>query len=267
MISDYVYIVSLVLTAIFIWLRDTTWMTTSDDTLPILVALPLFFWIGSPWELKKEQPTYSPSLIAISVVLLLAGVAFNFTLFMAIGWTVLLWSWISARMDLEKKPIIKRLLVLPILAFPWISLDFDRLGWWFRLSGAWLTAKLFAMMGYDVVQEGTNLLIDKLPISVEAACAGLNTLQSMLIAGILVDYVTISSALLYWINLPLLVLMAWLTNTLRILIICIAAIAISPEFAMGPFHKLGGWLVIMFMFALCLLIFNLEESKAPKKTG
>lgn len=33
---------------------------------------------------------------------------------------------------------------------------------------------------------------------------------------------------------------------------------VSREFAMGPFHELGGWAIIMGMFGLCWWIFSMQ---------
>jgi exosortase/archaeosortase family protein len=117
------------------------------------------------------------------------------------------------------------------------------------------------MLGYNVDQQGTFLLIDGLPISIEEACAGLNTLQSMLIAGAMLNFIILGKTSLFWFNLPLLFVIGWVANTIRIIVITAAAIYISPKFAMGSFHTIGGWLVIVMMFVLCWIIFSLQEPK------
>src|SRR5437016_3005693 len=94
-ITDFIIISILFLLAVFIWLRDISWISSSDDTLPILVALPLFWWIGSPWVLRPDPQPLSPKGIALSIVLFVAGIALNFTLMLTLGWVVLLWSWLS----------------------------------------------------------------------------------------------------------------------------------------------------------------------------
>jgi exosortase len=164
-------------------------------------------------------------------------------------------------MSPETLPSIKKLLILPLMAFPWVALDADRVGWWFRLSGAWAAAHFFKLLGYDVQQEGTQMIVNKLLISVEAACAGLNTLQSMLIAGTVVCYLILGETNRYWWNLPVLVIMSWVANTARIIFISTAALTISPKFATGEFHVWGGWAVLIVMFCLCWFIFALQKPK------
>jgi exosortase/archaeosortase family protein len=263
--SDITFGTALLLLAVFIWFRDTTWMSSADDTLPILVTLPLFFWLGMPWQLSSVTPNYQISKFYIAGFLFLLGIILNSTLILAITWSLLLWTWISARVSKDTLPMLRKLLILPLLAFPWISLDFDRIGWWFRLSGTWVTGHLFQLFGYEVEQEGTLLFIEGFPISIEKACAGLNTLQSMLIAGTLLDFIILGSTTKYWYNLLLLPFIGWLANTFRIIVITASAIFISPQFAMGSFHVVGGWLVIITMFLLCWLIFSWQEPKLVEK--
>jgi exosortase len=258
-LSDVVIIFVLALLAAFVWLRDTTWMSSSDDTLPILVALPIFVWLGWPWRFLEHSGPIPKLPIAIAAILFVLGIGGNLTILLAIGWTLLLWTWLAARTDPADHSKIKKLLILPFMAFPWVTLDAGPLGWWFRLSGAHVTAALYSLLGFNVIQEGTHILINSLPVSVEAACAGLNTLQSMLIAGSVVAFIFLGNSNRYWWNLPLLVVMAWVANTLRILVLVAAALIVSPEFALGAFHTWGGWLVLMVMFVCCWLIFSVQE--------
>jgi len=264
--TDYIIFAVLFVLALFIWLRNTLWMTTSDDTLPILVAIPLFYWIGAPWIFRPDPQPLSINKLTLTVVLFLVGIGINSTLILAIGWTLLLWTWLSARLVPEKLGQVKKLLVLPLMAFPWISLDADRIGWWFRLSGAWATAGFFSFFGSDVTREGTIIVVNGTPISVEVACAGLNTLQSMLIAGTLVAYLTLGNTDRYWWNLPVLIGMSWLANTVRIIVITFAAVKISKQFATGAFHQIGGWAVLVLMFCMCWFIFYIQEPK-QQRTG
>lgn len=259
--QDYVFIGILSVLAVFIWMRDTTWISTADDTLPILIAIPLFVWFGMPWKFRNHFVPISRSWIIISALLFLSGIALNITLLLALGWTLLLWGWLSNRLESEQLDSRMKLMILPLMAFPWVTLDAVTLGWWFRISGAWVTAHLVAFSGYQVLLEGTILVVDQIPINVEAACSGLNNLQSMLIAGSVVAYMYLSNTNRYWWNLPLIILMDWIANTTRIIMITYSALKISPEFAMGAFHTWGGWLVLFLMFSLCWFIFSLQEKQ------
>jgi exosortase len=263
--SDFKLITLLAVLAGFIWFRNTSWISTVDDTAPLLIVLPLFFWIGSPWKWKEKEETISTSWIVGAIACFLVGAVLDLTVLLAISWTLLFWAWLLARIIPDPNRSLTKLMVLPPMAFPWIALDANNVGWWFRLSGTWATDRFFRLIGSDVTSEGTSLVINGLPISVDAACAGLNTLQSMLIAGVLVAYILLKDTSRYWWNLPLLVLLAWFANTLRIIILATAALVKGPSFAMGAFHTWGGWLILMLMFVLCWLLFSLQEPRTNKR--
>ena len=258
-LRDVSVIVLLVLFAAFIWLRDPAWMAAPDEALPVLVSIPLLFWLGRPWRLQSNRRRPPTGWGAVAVVLAAAGIGLDLTVLLALGWASLLWSALAARLPAEDLRRKVRLLPLAVLAFPWIMLDAEVLGWWFRLSGAWATSGLFALVGFDVVREGTRLLVQGLPVSVEAACSGLGALQAMLIAGTLVAYFQIGDREHYWWHLPMLVVVAWLANTLRIVVICMVALSVGPQLAYGSFHFFGGWVVLCVVFCLCWILFSVAR--------
>lgn len=265
--TDWVVASWLLVLAVFIWLRDTTWALTSEDTLPILVGLPLFYWVGRPWNFSKPLSDFPTIPLVITAALFLVGILINSVLVLTLGWTYLLWKWLTLRTPEQDHPTILKLMILPIMSFPWITLDAQPLGWWFRLSGAYVTGAFYSWLGFNVKVEGTNILIDNLPISVEAACSGLNTLQSMLIAGSLIAFLYLGKTNRYWWNLPVLVVVAWLANTIRIMVISAVAMAFGPEYALGAFHIWGGWFVLLLMFLLCWGLFYLAEPASEEKGG
>ena len=137
---DYVYALVFLALAAFVWSRDTTWLTSVADTLPILVAIPLFVWLGRPWSFRQEPDSPLPlPAIGIAIVALLVGIVGNLTLFLALGWTLCVYAWLSMRLTPEALHARRALFSLLLLAFPWVTLDGQRLGWWFRLSGAYAT--------------------------------------------------------------------------------------------------------------------------------
>lgn len=262
--KDYGILAALALLALFIWLRDVSWMSSAEDTLPILIALPLFWWLGRPWHLLDEKPLeFSTGSLVGIVFLFLFGIVGESTLSLALGWTWLLWTWLKNRTDAGDHSSIKKLLVLPILSFPWITLDLQQLGWYFRISGAWVAAQFFTLFGYNVKYAGTTLLVEHMPISVEVACAGLNTLQSMLIAGAIVAYILLGRTGRYWPNLIFLFVMAWAANTSRIIVLSFVALLFGREYALGAFHTWGGWFILVVMFGLSWLFFEMQAPKQP----
>lgn len=262
--KDYGILFALGLLSLFVWLRDRTWMSAAEDTLPILVGIPVFYWFGKPWQFIEDKPLVMPTGgLAGTAVLFLIGIVAESTLLFALGWTWLLWAWLKQRLPVERHSSIKKLLILPLMSFPWVTLDLQQVGWWFRISAAWVTASLFSLLGFDVKYEGTAITIDQLPINVEVACAGLNTLQSMLIAGSVIAYVILGQTNRYWPNVALIVLIAWIANTSRIILLSAVALAFGREFALGAFHTWGGWFILVMMFVLCWLLFEAQTPKDP----
>ena len=244
-----------------IWIQDTAWMASPMEALPVLAALPLFAWLGRPWTLTPPQEKRSVLPFTMAMALFFAGFMCNVALFPALGWTAMLWGALSPRLTDTGKKRTMRLLVLPVLAFPWLLLDGRPVGWWFRLTGAEATQWFFSVFNVTVVRQGTLLLVKSLPVDVTPACSGLNTLQAMLIAGVFLAFVELGETRLYWLCLPLLAAIAWLANTLRIIAITGIALIHGPKVAAGVFHTLGGWVILMAMFLLSLGLFRLMAQR------
>lgn len=231
----------------FIWLRDLGWISAAEDTVPVLVAIPLCLWMGKPWEWRREPGIVSPWLL-ISVILLgLGGILTDATLLLAGSWCLLAMAFCRAWLV----HFAPRLLLLALLGFPWIHQSAEAIGWWFRYTGAGVAAGFFRLFGQSVTRDGTFLHINQMPLNVEAACGGLNVLQAMLVAGVVVALRTMPAGMPFWTASLLLLPFAWLANTLRILMIGVSGLVVGPEFAMGWFHTFGGWVVLCLMFLLC----------------
>lgn len=260
--ADHLWLATLGVLAILAWVRNTRWWGEASDVLPILVSLPLGAWLGRPWTLLEGPFRLHQPALAAGVLLTVVGGFIGSTLFLAAGWTGLLWAWLRARTAPGEHARLRRILVFAVLAFPWVTLDLEQVGWWFRLSGAWVTALLFRTAGFHVLHNGTELVIQGAPIAVTAACSGLKVLQSMLIAGSFLAHVLLGETRRYWWNIAALAPIAWAANTARILLISIASLTFGQEFAMGLFHTWGGLAVLVLMFAACWALFH-WQSPAP----
>ena len=260
--KDWLWLGGLATLAAWIWLRDRSWLSSAEEVLPILGALPLFAWLGAPWRFRPAPfSLYRPTLAAAGLGLVV-GIATNLTLPLALAWTAALWSWLRPRLATDLTARASRLLVLPLMAFPWVTLDGATLGWWFRLSAAWAAEGVFHLIGFNVSREGTHLLVQGLPVSVDASCSGLKVLQAMLIAGTVIAFLQLGRTRSYWWSLPCLIVMAWVANTLRVITLSATALSFGSEFAAGWFHAWGGWFVLVLMFALCWTAFGLWRRMA-----
>jgi exosortase len=186
-------------------------------------------------------------LLVTGAFLTFAGVALDWTMVLALAWCTFALAFCAA--CTEGFP--SRLLLLPFFGFPWVAQCAEAIGWWFRYTGAVVTGVTFSTLGFSVQREGTLLLVQGMPLSVEPACAGLNVLQAMLLAGVIVLFLKVPAGRFFWIGAASLPALAWLANTVRIFLLGLAGLSFGPQFAMGWFHNFGGWLVLCLMFALC----------------
>jgi exosortase/archaeosortase family protein len=189
-----------------------------------------------------------PALIASAGALLL-GFVLDLTLLYAAAWTLALWSWIRAR-TVPATAGLGQLAVLPLMAFPWINLDFAPLGWWFRISAAWIAEHGFSGLGFLVARQGTSLVVHGLPIDVAPACSGMHALQTILIAGIALSWVKLGGRPTFWLAVATLPALAWIANALRICATVFVALNWGTPFAQEHFHDVGGWVVMMGVLAL-----------------
>jgi exosortase len=266
---DLVWLAALLAAAAWIWLRDRSWLSGVDEVLPLLAAPLLFLWLGEPWRGWRRADA-APAFrgLAASALMLVLGLALNVTLLLAAAWTCLLWTWLRDQVSVAAAQELRHLLVLPLLAFPWLTLDFPLLGWWFRLSAAWSAEHFFQLIGLAVSREGTQMIVQSFPVEVSAACAGLKVLQASLVAGSVLAFMLLPRSRWYWAGVAVLPVMAWLANTLRVVLLTTVALTFGANAATGWFHEFGGWLVLVTMFTLCALVFvglrRLEKIGAVK---
>lgn len=262
--ARWVGLIALVLGAVWIWLRDTGWRQSSSDTLPILLCGPLYYWLGGPWKWKSDAvgpgaKSNTGPWIFIAAFGMCLGAITGWNAPMALAWTLAFHIWETrfvedgpAKTGHKKGQRLfdqrKALKIFPFLMFPWMQLDLQPIGWAFRISGAWVAAIFFQFTGFEVDREGVYLVVEGAPIVVDAACSGLNALQSMCVAGSLIAFWTFQPSRAFWLAVAVLPLFAWIANTLRIGMIGVVALTFGAEFAMGPFHEPGGWLVLAIMF-------------------
>jgi exosortase/archaeosortase family protein len=242
--------------AAFIWLRDQQWRDDIEDTVPCLLAFPLAYWLGKPWALRDDPLPISLAPGIVCAGFFLGGIAFSSTMLLALAWSLGAAAWLKSNLEGECWTRIKPLALIAILGFPWIYLDAQPLSWWFRISGASAVGAVFHLVGFVVQQQGTSLLVQGMPMEVEPACGGLNALQSMLLGGVSLAYVYFGPTRRFWINVPFILPAAWIANTVRLIVICASGLTYGVPFAMGLFHKTGGFVVVAAVFTVLAFIFN-----------
>lgn len=252
--NDRVWLAGLLIGAFFIWLRERAWLDAPADSLAVLSAWPLFFWLAAPWKFSASPFQRSNASVAVASLIVAVGLVSGFNGLLAVAWAAMLWAWLSQRLEVQSRARVFRLLPLTVLAFPWMALDFASVGWWFRLSAAWSAEQVFGWAGFSVTREGTQLLVAQLPFDVTPACSGMKGLQAMLIAGTALCHLEISGRRGYWLAIACIPIAAWLANTVRVFGVVASALTFGPEFASGWFHSMGGWFVMASMFGLMWLV-------------
>ena len=265
---DQLWLGILLAVAAFVWLRDRTWLSSPDEVLPLLAAPAVFLWLGAPWRgWRKDDASFGTGRLIAAAGIFFSGLALDVTFLLALGWTLAVWSWLSGKILRQKSRELRRLLVFLLLAFPWLALDLPSLGWWFRLSAAWSAEHFFQLLGFAVTRNGTQIIVQHFPVEVTAACAGLKVLQAMLVAGGVMAFVQLGRSRSYWLAVALLPFVAWLANTLRVVMLSTVALTFGADAANGWFHEWGGWLVLIVMFGFCGLTFAAVGRRRAEKSG
>lgn len=248
------WIALLVASALYIWTNDLSWWEAQTELL-VLVAVPLIPIVASgPWATRDSLTPVSTQqgwLLSTSAVLWFFGLGSGYVFPLALSWTLLLFVVLNRWTASAHRRDIQRLLPFALLAFPWIALDGELIGWYFRLTGAIANEAFLNLAGLDVTREGVSLVVSGLTINVLADCDGIDTLQTMLMAGgVLGFYLFRDVTRGYWLLWPLIIALAWLANTLRIMLISVAGLTFGADFAMGTFHDWGGTISVALMFLL-----------------
>ncbi|CAA6678262.1 MULTISPECIES: archaeosortase/exosortase family protein [unclassified Lentimonas] len=229
-----------------IWFLDLTWWHLSADVVVIIALVPLAWWVALKNPAVEPRVPIETRWGCLAAISLFLGVLLNQMSLMAFGWAGLAVLFCFPESAISKL----RLWVLCAGAFPWVLLDLTILSWWFRLSGAAVTGHLFDLFGMDVIVRGTLLEIEGLPISVEAACGGMQLLQVLLSGGVALTLLRFPKRSLFWGMFALLPALAWAANTVRIIIISGWGLAFGAERAAGAFHTWGALLVLVVLLAL-----------------
>jgi exosortase/archaeosortase family protein len=252
----------LVLAAILVWARDTRWLAFPADSLPLALGLPLAWMLGRPWlPVEKPSPMSSALKRWFGLGLVLFGLGWllpNITL-LACGWSLLAFVW--AEQSFRAQASRSRLIWLLLLSFPWLILEWQSIGWAFRLSSAAVCEVIFNLLQMPVTRDGVYLNVMGIPIEIEAACAGWNLLQLSLLTGVAFGSHEIRSTRRFAMLLGALPAIAWFANFLRILLISAVALSLDAEVATGPIHGLTGLAVLGAVLGMTKILCGVIDSR------
>lgn len=234
-----------------IWLQSSDSLADASAAFVAMAGLPLAVWLGMPWRLQHERRGTSWGWIVLAMAALIAGCFSHQPLLLSCGWMIC--AGITLSQHLRPADWRQRIGLLPLglLSLPWMGEDVSWLSATFRSSGAWVAERCFAMLGFDVARAGTRLMVEGQEISVEPACAGMHSLHATLVAGAAFGWLRLRTDMrqltLWLIALPVI---AWATNTLRIITISMLGLHTSPEMVAGTLHEMIGWVLVLIVFGL-----------------
>jgi len=247
----------------WVWLRHPLG-ESPQDLWPALLAFPLYAWLARPWPWRNRSARLPVARLGMTVGVTVLGLALDHTLLLAVGWVLAWRAWLGSQLEPGAAAASWKPMVLLVAGFPWLALEGQAIGWWFRFSGAGAAEVWFSLLGFAVERDGTFLTVQGMPLAVDAACSGLNALQSMLVAGTVLAWLVLPGKRFWW-GVVLLPVLAWLANVLRIIMLGMVGLSFGSESAMGWFHDWGGWAVLLMMFVLCSMVFNLMARSDPTK--
>ncbi len=239
----------LVLAAVAIWARDLRWLAAPADTLPLALGLPLAYFLGRPWHPREAGVADKQGWLgALGAAGFACGWIIDSLTVLAFSWSFLALLW--ARHGFVRQPGRARLAWLLLLSFPWLVIEWQAIGWAFRLSSASVAGQLFGLLQMPTRCDGTHLEIMGVPVEIEASCAGWNLLQLTLFTGVAFGAYEIRSARRFALLLGLLPALAWLANLLRIVILAGVALTFDAQVASGVVHGLTGLVILAAVLAM-----------------
>ena len=207
-----------------------------------------FFYLLPPsirWS-DSEEPSYR--VFSLAILTVVASVLQSFLLLSGVL-TISLWFWLEKGLDEVAKARLRRLLILPFCALPWLSYDLSAIGWYFRLTAAWFTDALLSVMGFEVTRSGTELQLATFCLRVDPACSGLSFLHALILVGAYLIACSDRQSRPWTFYLWLFPL-AWFANSLRVTLLALAALTWGPQSVAGDIHLWIGWACFVALFAL-----------------
>ncbi len=244
-----------------IWKGPGRWQAGED--LLLVGCIPLWLHLCRPWNwLHREDHSWLPcSLLFLG----LGWAAFQDwpMIGKVLAWNLIVWLYLYRQVPLPSRMRASRLFLLPVLGFPWIASDLAPYIWHLRLFNACALEWMYRALGVITTRQDTTVWTPVCSFSVIDECAGLHTLQTMAIAGTLLAFHYARTDRGFWQLWPRVVVLAVLTNTLRILMIGLVGLGWGTEYTEGPAHTLLGWAVMLLALYLTLAPGRKLESEWP----
>lgn len=236
---------------------------------PFIIAGLLYLRRAELGGLAKPSPEPEPAgqaLLAVGLVLSLAGSALEMVHLLALGLPVALhgylwWTRGRARLGAALMP-----LYMLVFLVPWSYGALSRASWPLQLASAWMAEVWLKLGGLPVWREENILHLGDTTNRVVESCSGMSTLSALLLYALVFGHIfklaPRSAGMLVAAIFPL----ALLANGARIAAISVMLYRWGEEVANGPWHDGSGHLAFALCYGLLLLLMRWlkrREAKAP----
>ena len=135
------------------------------------------------------------------------------------------------------------------MSTPWLTSE-TLIAWIFRLGSAQTVESWWLLLGYPIERTGTLLSIHNQHVDVTAACSGMELLGTLVVGGSLILAHFTHSWKQLTRNLVLIILVAWLSNTLRLAVLTYAVDTWSIKTIDGMGHDSIGYIALLCSLAV-----------------
>lgn len=239
-------------------LATREWPTEQGTAGPIILVSGLWLLIREMRETSAlQQEGTSPALAAFLLIPTLSFYLFGIAVGMSwLAWlstyaalVIVLGSCVGARRLVRLWFPLAYLLFLVPPSYTLIAAITHSRKMWLSVA----SVDLLSALGYEVANSGTALYIDQYELLIADACAGMNSLLSLLAIGLFYIYVLHRADWRYALLLAAITFpVAMVANLTRILLILLTAHYVNAQAALGLVHDMAG--LVMFLVALSCLI-------------
>ena len=254
-------------------LARSEWATDQGAHGPLIMATSIWLLVRevrSNWQYAALGRMWSTASIAVPGLLIYAiGSRSGIAWIQALGGIIAILALFHSLLG----PVLMAKIWFPIVYFffnvpPPVTLTGPFLSA-AKLEIARLAVKLLQKFGYEVAGSGASIYIDQYEVRVAAACAGLNSLVSLLAIGLLYIFLMHKAHWKYSAILAIAIFpLALIANFTRVVLLLLATHYLGEGFAQGAFHEAAGLTMFIVTLAGLVLIDRLVGTfYAPSNNG
>lgn len=228
-------------------------LQSSELWTSVAVAMAAVYLL-SRVQLRAQPMAWATWPTCVGALLMTGGAVVQSWLTISVGWSLLTYASVRRFLDEPAVSQVRPWWPVLLMVVPWVWAD----GWWLgysiRTTGSVAAEWLLGLAFDDVSRSGTTVHVAGVSLSVEAACAGLNTLQAFLLVGLAGAALSFGRFWTTCAAIPVAFAMAWIANTARVVVLGAIAATVGPDWATGSTHDFLGWVTLG---AAALLFANL----------